>query len=207
MFSFQEINANQYQEQLYFNVDGKIYDINTSLSISDITPSFNLIIKYPNGNDIKLETSLTHLGEKKYKGKLIIENFGDFNLLSDCDINFENIESFYLILNVNAPKINFNKIHIELIGKKNLIGGTKGIEFKASSSDKNILSGFADYTIKEEKGKTIIEGTGNVKLYEKEKLASFKFVRNNFEEGRDETGSHVSNSTLFICFFFYIFFV
>lgn len=172
-------------------MDEKTYGIASALTVSDVSPSVDLVVTYPD-RTVKLYSGITRLADRKYKGRVALENFGDFNFDGTFETAYQTVDNFYLKMDLNSPKIKLDRVHIEINAKQNA-AGAKGIEFMAAAADKNMLSGFADYSIKEEKGKTIIEGTGNVKLYDKEKLASFKFVRNNFEEGRDgETGVQVS---------------
>lgn len=99
-----------------------------------------------------------------------MQNIGDFYLTGDSEILFQSIENFYLISDIDSPKLKLNKVHVDVRSKSN--AGAKGIEFKATSDNKNIISGSADYTIKHD-GKTEIEGHGNVKIFDQQKTAKF----------------------------------
>lgn len=111
-----------------------------------------------------------------------MENFGDFNILSSAEGSFQGIENYNLVLDIDSPKIQVNKVHVELNSKK----GGKGIEFKASENGKNVVSGSADFTVSDQNGKLEIGGQGDVKFYDKQSTGNFKYVRTNFDEKKDK---------------------
>lgn len=106
-----------------------------------------------------------------------IENFGDFYFTGNGETLFQSIENFYFTIDVDSPKLKLNNVHAD-VRSKNSATGAKGIEFKASANNKNIISGAADYSIKHD-GKTEIEGHGNVKIFDQQKTAKFVLQKDN----------------------------
>lgn len=79
------------------------------------------------------------------------------------------------------------KFHGELKSKHQ--GSAKGVEVTASNGGKTILTGFADYTVEQNKTLTVFEAKGNVKYNEKESEAHLKFIHHTLTEAVDqETG-------------------
>lgn len=106
--------------------------------------------------------------------------------------HFKNVDSFGLLLDLDAPKLNISKFHLDVKTKPQ--GGSKGISFDAKSENKNVLNGEASYSVKEENGKTIVSGEGSLKWYDKPVQANFKLSRNVLDGERDrEIGVQVSS--------------
>lgn len=169
-------NSNTMRAEM--KADGKRYALASQTSFTTINPKVDVILSYPDHPDVKFFFELHNLGESKYNAKLNMENFGDFNFLSSAEGAFQSVENYNLVIDIDSPKIEINKVHIELNAKK----GGKGVEFKATENGKNIVSGSADFTVQDQNGKLEIGGQGDVKFYDKQSTGNFKYVRTNFDE-------------------------
>lgn len=158
--------------------DDKRYAFVSQTSFTTMNPKVDVILTYPNNPDVKFFFELHNLGESKYNAKLNMENFGDFNFISSAEGSFQSIENYHLVLDVDSPKMQIKKVHVEMNSKK----GGKGIEFKVTENGKNIVSGSADFTVQDQSGKLEIGGQGDVKFYDKQSTGNFKYVRTNFDE-------------------------
>lgn len=187
VFKTVKTNGDTYKSDATLTADKKSYAIVSVVVASDANPSVDVKLVYP-GKESKFAASATRLGDLKYKGQVNIENFGDFSLVGSGEASYQTTENFYLKFDVDSEKLKLNKVQVEVKTKPGS-GGSKGVEFQLNAEGKNIVSGNADYVIKEEKGNTIVEGSGNFKLHDKANAANFKVTRQNFEEQRDgETG-------------------
>lgn len=182
-FKATKANEQNYNTNAQIIVDDKKYGVTTAFVLSDSTPSADVNIFYPT-NNVRVYGSFNRLGDRKFNGNVIIKNFYDFNVDATGEASYQSVENFYLKLDVDAPKIKLNKVHVDVHSKQG--SGGKGVEFLATSNSKNILSGSAEYTIKEEKGITIIKGQGSVKIDDQAKAASFEIKRNYFDGTKDD---------------------
>ena len=172
----QKSNENTFNSYGEVNIDEKQYKETMVFVLSDRTPSIDIVYNVHGYPEAKFNAALNRLADQKLQGKLLMENFGDFSFVGTGEIHYGSIETFYLTLNMDSDKLKLNKINIQIRTKPS--SGGKGIEFTATTDNKNIVSGSADYTVKES-GKTVIEGQGNIKIYDQQKTATFMFSRNN----------------------------
>lgn len=181
-------------------VDSKKYNLVSDVVVSKHNPSVKVIATYPTGQS-QLGVTVTRINDRKFKGSVQLTNINGFSLVADGEVTYQNVESFGLILDVDSEKLKANKLHVEVQSKHTDSG--KGVEFSASQQNNNIVTGYADYTVREEKGKTIVDGKGTIKWYEKAGSASILFVKNDFDEPRDnETGFSVSVFFFWLSVFF-----
>lgn len=178
---------NEYSSVIELTVDGKKWKIEESVVLSKHSPSLVVNVFYPPNQQSEISFVINRLSDRKHKGSLRILNVNGFSLTGDAEVNFQNIENFSLLVDVDSAALKANKVHVEVLTKQN--GGAKSVEFRASEEAKNIVSGHADYTVKEERGKTTVDGKGSVNWYDKAGVANFQFVKSDMEESRDnETG-------------------
>lgn len=170
--------GNKYASLMNLDVDQQKYGYNTIVVLSEVSPSVSLELIYPN-KVTKLYFDVKKLEDFKYSTKVHIENLINYSMDLNGEALFKSHENFYL--KVDLDSTNVKKAVFEVNSK----AGGKGIEFKGIKDGKNLISGSADFQIKEDKGKTIIEGTGNVKLYEEDQATTFKFIRNKFDATKD----------------------
>lgn len=177
----------EYSSVIEVTVDGKKWKIEESIVLSKNSPSLVINLYYPPNHHSEISFVVSRLSDRKHKGSVRILNINGFSLTGDAEVNFQNIENFSLLIDVDSAALKANKLHVEVATKQN--AGAKSVEFRASEEAKNIISGHADYTVKEERGKTTIDGKGSVNWYDKAGVANFQFVKNDFDESRDnETG-------------------
>lgn len=167
---------NTYDIIAHAAADDKRYELTSQISTSDVRPSVKIILSHPGGEPIRVGASFNRLGERKFNGHIELANIGAVNLDAKTEVSAATIESFSSTFDVDAPRLRLNKIHAEVRAKPG--SGGKGVEFSATSEGKNIISGSADYTIKQNGG-TDIEGRGTVKIYDQQKSANFVLRQNN----------------------------
>ncbi|KAG4078631.1 hypothetical protein HA402_015221 [Bradysia odoriphaga] len=178
-FSFKQVvSGNSNTMRATMKADDRRYALVSHTSLTTVNPKVDIVLTYPNHPDVKFFFESHNLGDSKYNGKLNMENFGDFNLISSAEGSFQSLENYYLIVDIDSPKMQINKVHVEMNSKK----GGKGIEFKATEGGKNVISGSADFTVQDQNGKLEIGGQGDFKFYEKQSTGNFKYVRTNFDE-------------------------
>lgn len=134
--------------------DDKKYALVSHTSFTNINPKIDVLLTYPNHPDVKFFFEIHNLGDNKYDAKFNLENFGDFNFVSSAEGSFQSVENYNLVFDIDSPKLEINKVHVELKSKK----GGKGIEFKATGNGKNIVSGTADFAMTDQNGKLEITG-------------------------------------------------
>lgn len=162
----------------HVSADDKRYELTSQIGTSDTNPSVKLSLTHPSGEPIRIGASFNRLGERKFKGHVELANVGTVNLDAKTEVSAATLENFSATLDVDAPRLRLKKVHAEVRAKPGSAG--KGVEFSATSEGKNIISGSADYTVKQNGG-TDIEGRGTVKIYDQQKSANF-VLRQNHEK-------------------------
>lgn len=182
---------NTYASEIELAVDDKKYKYTEVVVLSRVNPSIQMDIYYPPNGHSQLAASLTRVSDRKYKSSLRLDNINGFNLVGDAELSYQSIENFALVFDLDSEALKANKLHVDVHTKQN--GNNKGIEFSASEQNKNIISGTADYQVKEEKGKTTIDGKGTVNWYDKSSAVTFQLMKNTFDQAHNnETGVLVS---------------
>jgi hypothetical protein len=180
-YHFLRENDETYVNKGELKVDQASYRLNSKVVSSPNSPVVDIQIDYPE-NTVKFYFETQKLGERKRNLKVNLENFGDFSATCAVETDYTSFENFYVKGDVHSDKLNLNKVNFDIRSKS---GASKGVEFKVSSNSQNVLSGSADFTTKVDKGRTIIEGQGNVKYYDKPNTINFKVIRNLYEGQRD----------------------
>lgn len=196
-FKAQKKDENTYANDVELNIDDRKYKLSNVVVVSQLNPSFVLDVYYPQDKHSKVAVLVTRAHDRKHKLSVRLENINNFQLSGDVELSYQSVENFGIIIDLDSAALKANKIHIDIHSKQN--GNNKGIEFSATEANKNIVSGMADYLVKQEKGKTIVEGKGNVNWYDKSSALTFQFMRNTFNQAENnETGvsvsGHFSNS-------------
>lgn len=186
---------NAFDTEIELAVDGRKYKLINAAVFSRVTPSIKIELFYPNDGHSQLYASLSRIGDRKFKLSLRFDNINGFNMIGDGELSYQSLDNFAIIIDLDSAAFKANKFHLDLHTKQN--GNNRGIEFSASNDSKNILSGSADYQVREEKGKTTIDGKGNVMLYEKSETVSFQLIRNTFDGSQNnETGVLVGSISI-----------
>lgn len=190
-FKAQKKDENTYANEVELNIDDKKYKLTNVVVVSQLNPSFILDVYYPQDKHSKVAVLVTRAHDRKHKLSVRLENINNFQLTGDVELSYQSVENFGLIIDLDSAALKANKIHVDIHSKQN--GNNKGIEFSATEQNRNIVSGTADYLVKQEKGKTTIEGKGNVNWYDKSSALTFQFMRSTFNQAENnETGVSVS---------------
>lgn len=165
--------------------------MNSFVTASSKAPSVDLNVYYPEAKHSQIKAGVTERSDNEYEAELNVLNLKDFNLAAKGVGHFRNVDNFGLVLDLDSPTLEINKLHVDIKTKQQ--DGNKGIRVDATSDNKNILNGDAKYSVKEENGKTVISGDGSLRWYDKPVQATFELSRKNLEEARDkEIGVQVS---------------
>lgn len=175
---------NYIQAKISGKVDSKGYELDFEQRASADEPKFLVTFKCPEGRVSKILAEAQIVSPLKGKGTLVIEKLYDFDLTANLDGDLTDVDNFYVKGDVNCPTLKVSKYEFDVHAKN--AGGRKGIEYKVTRDGKNFISGSSDYTVKTDKGRTIIEGKSTVKLTEgKSDDVTFKLIRNVYERSRD----------------------
>ncbi|XP_052868162.1 apolipophorins [Anopheles cruzii] len=178
-FKHAKAAGSAYNTKLLVTADGKKYSVENAVVMTDSNPSVDFTLGYP-GKTVKVYGSYKALGHSAFKAEAKVQNLADFDLEANVEGNFDSYQTFYFKLYGDAPKLNANQFTVEVNAKPGANG--KGLSFRASEGGKDILSGYADYSVKEHGSGSVIEGQGSVKLYDKQQSATFKVVRERLSE-------------------------
>jgi len=169
------------------SIDDKKYKSSVVVVLSQLNPSFTLDLYYPPDKHTHISFTLTRVQDRKHKLSVRLLNINNFQLNGDVELSYQSVENFGIIIDLDAPALRANKLHIDIHSKQN--GNNKGVEFSITEQGKNIISGAADYAVKQEKGKTTLDGKGTVNWYDKPSALTFQFLRNTFTQAENnETG-------------------
>lgn len=175
---------NYIQGKVSGKIDNQGYELDFEQRASPNDPKFLVTFKCPKGHVSKILAEGQVFSPLKGKGTLAIEKLYNFDLLANIDGDLTNLENFYVKGDVDCPNLKVNKYEFDVRSKD--AGGRKGIEYKVTREGKNFISGSSDYTIKTDKGRTVIEGKSSVKLTDgKSDDVTFKIIRNVYERSRD----------------------
>lgn len=168
-------------------IDDKKYKSSLVIVLSQLNPSFTLDVYYPPDKHSQIVIVLTRAHDRKSKLSVRLLNINNFQLNGDVELSYQSIENFGIVVDLDAPALKANKLHIDIHSKQN--GNNKGVEFSITEQSKNIISGAADYSVKQEKGKTTLDGKGTINWYDKPSALTFQFLRNTFTQAENnETG-------------------
>lgn len=124
------------------NANGKAVSLYHLVEWNSDKPVFDLSLKIPTG-----ENRFYVKGEKKDAGHYTMESKinwikadggGSINL--DGEGKFTSFEDFFVKYNIDSPKLNLNKIHVDVANKPSNDEANK-ITFSVRSAEKNIVSG------------------------------------------------------------------
>lgn len=182
------------------SIDDKAYKSSLVVVLSQLNPSFTLDLYYPPDKHTHISFVLTRVHDRKNKLSVRLLNIYNFQLSGDVELSYQSVENFGIVIDLDSPALKANKLHIDIHSKQN--GNNKGVEFSITEQSKNIISGAADYSVKQEKGKTTLDGKGTINWYDKPSALTFRFLRNTFTQAENnETGVSVSTDSCCCCFF------
>lgn len=197
-FKASKKDENTYTYDAELNIDDKKYKLSNAIVVSQLNPSFTLDVYYPPDKHSHISISLVRTSDRKHKLSVRLLNINNFQLTTDVELSYQSVENFGIIVDLDSQALKANKLHIDIHTKQS--GNNKAIEFSATEANKNIVSGVADYLVKQEKGKTTIEGKGNLNWYDKSSALTFQFMRSTFTQAdNNETGVSVSSIFCIFC--------
>ncbi|CAH0764921.1 unnamed protein product [Diatraea saccharalis] len=123
------------------------------------------------------------LSSSQGKLEVIIENIRDVSITAVSEVSVQN-DNIVLKLAANSDKLGLKNYKVDISSKD--AGSGKRLEFHAVNDNKNILSGSTSYISKQEGTKTIVEGSGSVKVRDEQKSANFKYIRTLLTEGNEQ---------------------
>lgn len=183
-----KLSENEISAKASLKADSQQYNLDYDHRASTKEPKFSVVVTRPQGTSkISAEGKIeSHL---KGKGSLLVENIESFNLKANVDGDLSSIESFFLKGEIDSAQIGLDKFTFDVKSKDGTAGRT-GFDFNLTKGGNHLVSGSTDFTTKNDKGRTIVEGKSTIKLTDgKADEVSFKLIRNVFEKARDgETG-------------------
>ncbi|KAK1130809.1 hypothetical protein K0M31_018919 [Melipona bicolor] len=163
--------------------DGKTYALNSQFQHLDITSSvFHVTITCPSGKREVL-SKFQKVDFNKYQGEWKVDTPNGF-VKADVDVNVESIDSFMINANFDSDKVKHRKIHAEIANKPTAKNG-KTITITVASDGKNLVTGSTNYKRRDEDGKIVVEGNGNLKIGENTRSSSFKYTRQQLSREKD----------------------
>lgn len=173
-----------YISDVVINADGHVYKSGSNFVFSKVNPVIDLKYSSPdNPKTSRLFVKGNSLSSTQGKVELKVENIRDISLdlISEANINNENVAIKTV---ANSDKLGWKNYNVEIFSKD--AGSGKRLEFKAINDNKNVLSGSTSFISKQEGPKTIIEGSGAVKVQDEQKSANFKYIRTILGEGNEK---------------------
>ncbi|XP_041983389.1 apolipophorins [Aricia agestis] len=172
-----------YNVQLAIDADGRVYRTDTIAVMSKSQPLFDTKYYSPSipkgariffkGNDI---------GNNHGAIEMKLENCKGYDFSVNAEGGFDKELAFQL--KADCEKLGLKNYKMNIVSKD--AGNGKRLEFNAENKNKNVLSGSTSFISKQEGPKTIIEGSGSLKIEDKQKPASFKYIRTFLTEGNEQ---------------------
>lgn len=154
---------------------GKVYGVETKLYASSHKKGFDLHATLPDTKPIVLIAIVEVKGERKAKLTLDIDNLSEVDLKLNLEAAYTNIDDFYVLGDWNSKKLNLNNYSLDVKAQ------VKSIKVLLKQAQNVIVSGTANYSLKKEQNRAIIEGQGQLQYNGKAHTGNFKLIRQNFE--------------------------
>ncbi|GBP78977.1 Apolipophorins [Eumeta japonica] len=179
-FNSKRPNHDTYNSNLIVDADGKVYKGDYLIVFSKANPVLEIKVNYP---ESKKKRAGNNMSSNQGKVELKLENIKDLSM----DLNAEGIiqkDNIAFKVHANSEKLGLKNYYTEIVSKDT--GSGKRLEFNAKNNNVNLLSGSTSFISKQEGSKTIIEGSGTVRLKEEQKSATFKYIRDTLTEGHEQ---------------------
>ncbi|XP_047104150.1 apolipophorins isoform X1 [Schistocerca piceifrons] len=182
-----EKNANP-ADKIDFEVtviaDQKKTDVKGSLGFAPGVPIIDIVAVQPSGTS-KIFVDFLRKSDSELHGAIELQwvSFGGGYLTANGDIKLD-IDDFYLKLDIDSPKFNFNKWHLE--AGQRAAKGSKRIVFTAKSAEKVVFSGSTNFHSKAENHKISYSGNGQVRIGDKGHNFNFRSSRQNLLQESDK---------------------
>lgn len=124
-----------------------------------------------------------YVSSNQGKSEIKVENIKDVSLDIVSEASFQR-DDVAIKSVANSEALGWKNYNVQIVSKD--AGNGKRLEFHATNDNKNVLSGSTSFISKQEGTKTIIEGSGSVKVKEEQKSANFKYIRTLLTEGNEQ---------------------
>ncbi|XP_029170500.1 apolipophorins [Nylanderia fulva] len=177
-----EKDAHVRKTDVTVTADGTKYTAKSEIRDGNVSPIIHIVLTCPKGKT-ELLSKFEKLGDREYTGEWKVETPYGF-AVADAHVNLESIDNFVINVNLDSDKLKHRKIHAEIANSPTAKTGRK-IIITVTSDGKNIVTGSTNYKRRDEGGKTIVEGNGNLKIGENTRSSSFKYTRQQLTREKD----------------------
>lgn len=171
----QQFPEDSYKVSIQAKQSGKAYGVETKLFGSTYKKGFELHTTLPDSKPIVLIAIVEVKGERKAKLTLDIDNLFEVDLKLNIEAAYVSIDDFYVLGDWNSKKLNLNNYVLDVKAQ------AKSIKVLLKQAQNIIVSGTANYNLKKEQSRAIIEGQGQLQHGGKTHTGNFKLIRQNFE--------------------------
>ncbi|RVE54932.1 hypothetical protein evm_000299 [Chilo suppressalis] len=166
------------------DADGRVYKSESLVVYSKTNPVLDIKYSSPSQpQPSRLFLKGNSLSSTQGKMEIKIENVRDISMDIVSEVNVQK-DNMFLKLQANSEKFGLKNYKVDISSKDS--GSGKRLEFNAVNDNKNILSGSTSFISKQEGSKTIVEGSGSVKVRDEQKSANFKYIRTVLTEGSEQ---------------------
>ncbi|XP_039760975.1 apolipophorins [Pararge aegeria] len=182
-FNTKNPSPDTYNSLILIDADGRVYKSEGVVVYSSSQPIFDL--KYSSPSSPKpTRFYFKGMAPRSTQGRMEvkIENCKNFDLDSTFEVNYD--KDLVVKFHGNAESLGMKNYNVDISSKD--AGNGKRLEFNAINDNKNVLSGSTSFISKQEGPKTIIEGSGTLKVKDEQKPANFKYIRTVLTEGNEQ---------------------
>ncbi|CAK9823680.1 unnamed protein product [Anthophora retusa] len=176
-------NENKWTLDSVVTADGAKYSLNSEVQYLATSGLFRVLSTCPNGKT-ELFSKFEKLGDNEYKGEWKVDTPKGF-AVADVHVDLNSIDDFVINANFDSDKIQKRKLHAEISNKPAAKIG-KRINIAVTSDGQNIVTGSTNYKKREESGKIVVEGNGQLKIGDDTKTSSFKYTRQQLTLEKDK---------------------
>lgn len=171
----QKSSEDSYNISIQAKQSGKVYGVETKLFGSTYKKGFELHATLPDSKPIVLIAIVEVKGERKAKLSLDIDNLSEVDFKLNIEAAYISIDDFYVLGDWSSKKLNLNNYVLDVKAQ------VKSIKVLLKQAQNIIVSGTANYSLKKEQSRAIIEGQGQLQYNAKTHTGNFKLIRQNFE--------------------------
>ncbi|XP_026331141.1 apolipophorins-like, partial [Hyposmocoma kahamanoa] len=175
--------ADTYSTTVSADVDGNVYNYDQLIVYSKSHPVIDIKSKCPNSKPSRIYLKADTLSSNHGKFETKVENVRDISIDANGEANIQK-DNVAFKLFLNSDKLGVKNYKIDITSKDADNG--KRLEFHATNDGKNMLSGSTSFISKHEGPKTIIEGSGSVKVKNEQKSANFKYISTQLTDGNEQ---------------------
>lgn len=177
---------------LAVQVDDRKWLSTARVVLAEDRPAIELQLQRPeHAEPARFSAGVQRLGERKYAGHVLLANGADVLLdaKAEAGTTAGTWETLYATADIQSPAgpAKLKQVHAEVRAKT---VPAPAVEVLVTANGKNVISGQAEYTVKQATGGgagggagTEVEGKGSVKIFEQQKQANFVLRR-----GAEATG-------------------